>query len=153
GVKEGSPTHPSYPAAHGVHNGAYATVLKALVGLDRGSNCFENPVFPDDDGLERLEYKGGCLTFEGEINKLAVNIAFGRQMLGVHYRMDSTQGLILGETIAIRIIHQELIAFPEDDSLEFRVFTGEVIKLYPDGTFSIDGRTCKENVYNGVSEC
>ena len=49
-----------------------------MVGLDRGGECFPDPVFPDDVGLELLAYEGGCLTFEGEINKLAVNIAIGR---------------------------------------------------------------------------
>ena len=51
---------------------------QALVGLERGFTCVEEPVFPDDDGLELLPFTGGCLTFEGEINKLAVNVAFGR---------------------------------------------------------------------------
>ncbi|CAN0378458.1 unnamed protein product, partial [Scytosiphon promiscuus] len=27
-VREGSPSHPSYPAGHAVQNGAFATVLK-----------------------------------------------------------------------------------------------------------------------------
>ena len=52
---------------------------QALVGLERGSDCFNNPVFPDDEGLTLLPYTGDdCLTYEGEINKLAVNVAFGR---------------------------------------------------------------------------
>ena len=29
-----------------------------------------------------------------------------RQMLGVHYRIDSTEGLTLGETAGIRLLHQ-----------------------------------------------
>ncbi|CAM9166878.1 unnamed protein product, partial [Laminaria digitata] len=106
-VKEGSPTHPSYPSGHAVQNGAFATVLKALVGLDRGSDCFSDPVFPDDEGLTLLPYTGGdCLTYEGEINKLAVNVAFGRQMCGVHYRMDGQEGLLLGEMAGVRILQQ-----------------------------------------------
>ncbi|CAN0378426.1 unnamed protein product, partial [Scytosiphon promiscuus] len=52
-------------------------VSQAFVGLEKGSECFDEPVFPDDEGLELLPYDG-CLTFEGEINKLAVNVAFGR---------------------------------------------------------------------------
>ena len=51
---------------------------QALVGLDRGADCYPNSVFPDDDGLDLIDFKGSCLTFEGEINKLAVNVAFGR---------------------------------------------------------------------------
>ena len=51
---------------------------QALIGLDRGGEYFPNPVFPDDDGLELIAFEGSCLTYEGEINKLAVNVAFGR---------------------------------------------------------------------------
>ena len=52
---------------------------QALVGLERGADCFSDPVFPDDEGLTLLPYAGDdCLTYEGEINKLAVNVAFGR---------------------------------------------------------------------------
>ena len=35
-----------------------------------------------------------------------------RQMLGVHYRIDSTEGLTLGETAAIRLLHQVRITTP-----------------------------------------
>ena len=36
-------------------------------------------MFPDDEGLSLLPYTGDdCLTYEGEINKMAVNVAFGR---------------------------------------------------------------------------
>ena len=36
-------------------------------------------MIPDDDGLELLPYTGGdCLTYEGEINKLAANVAMAR---------------------------------------------------------------------------
>ena len=59
---------------------------QALVGLERGFTCVEEPVFPDDDGLELLPFTGECLTFEGEINKLAVNVAFGRYKV-VDYRL------------------------------------------------------------------
>ncbi|CAM9992880.1 unnamed protein product, partial [Ascophyllum nodosum] len=149
----GSPTHPSYPSGHAVQNGAFATVLKALVGLDRGADCYPNPVFPDDDGLELIDFEGSCLTYEGEINKLAVNVAFGRQMLGIHYRFDGTQGLTLGETITIRTLHQELMTFAEEATFEFRLFTGEVIKLFQDGAFSIDGNICSGSVYTGVPDC
>ncbi|CAM9161286.1 unnamed protein product [Laminaria digitata] len=103
----GSPSHPSYPAGHAVQNGAYATVLKALVGLERGGSCFSDPVFPDDEGLTLQPYTGDdCLTYEGEINKLAVNIAFGRAMDGVHWRFDSEEGLRLGETIGVRMLQE-----------------------------------------------
>ncbi|CAN0356746.1 unnamed protein product, partial [Laminaria digitata] len=82
-------------------------IPQALVGLKRGASCFSDPVFPDDDGLTLLPYTGAdCLTYEGEINKLAVNVAFGRQMCGVHYRMDGEEGLLLGEMAGVRILQQ-----------------------------------------------
>ena len=52
---------------------------QALVGLERGAECFPDPMIPDDEGLELLNFRGDCLTFEGEINKLAVNVAIVRQ--------------------------------------------------------------------------
>eukprot|EP00903_Cladosiphon_okamuranus_P011260 g10618.t1 len=149
----GSPAHPSYPAGHAVQNGAFATVLKALVGFERGQNCFSNPVYPDDDGLELLDWDGECLSYEGEINKLAANVAFGRQMMGVHYRFDSTEGLILGETVAVRMLHQELMSYPEASPYHFRLLTGEVIELFPDGSFAVDGKDCSGEVYTGVGAC
>lgn len=51
--------------------------MQALVGLERSTDCFSDPVFPDDEGLTLLPYDG-CLTFEGELNKMAGNIALGR---------------------------------------------------------------------------
>lgn len=48
---------------------------------------------------------------------------------------------------------QEVVQTPEVFDLEFRLFRGQVIKLSHDGTFSIDGDTCKGPVYTGVSEC
>lgn len=50
-----------------------------MVGLERGARCFKDPVIPDDEGLILLPYTGDdCLTYEGEINKMAVNVATGR---------------------------------------------------------------------------
>lgn len=48
------------------------------MGLDRGEACFSSPGFPDDEGADLLPWDGECLTYNGEINKLAVNVAYGR---------------------------------------------------------------------------
>lgn len=48
---------------------------------------------------------------------------------------------------------QELMSFTENFTYEFRLFSGNVIKLYPDGGFSIDGNTCNGDVYTGVEDC
>ncbi len=37
----------------------------------------------------------------GELNKLASNIAMGRNFAGIHYRADADLGISLGESIAI----------------------------------------------------
>nr|CAQ51446.1 putative vanadium-dependent iodoperoxidase 3 [Laminaria digitata] len=152
-VIEGSPTHPSYPAGHATQNGAFATVLKALVGLERGSDCFRDPKVPDDEGLTLLDFTGDCLTFEGEINKLAVNVAFGRNMCGVHWRIDSEQGLLLGEMAAVRILQQEAVTFPENAGYEFNLMSGETIRLETDGTFFINDRLCSGDAFMGADLC
>ena len=44
--------------------------------MDRASECFNDHMYPDDEGLNLLPYTGDdCLTYEGEIIKMAVNVA------------------------------------------------------------------------------
>jgi hypothetical protein len=53
--------------------------------------------------LELEDYTGrgrNNLTVRGELNKLAANIAIGRNMAGVHYRSGYMESLRLGEQIA-----------------------------------------------------
>ena len=45
------------------------------------------------------------------------------------------------------------MTFAEEATFEFRLFTGEVIELFQDGTFSINGNICPGEVYTGVSDC
>ncbi len=40
----------------------------------------------------------------GELNKLASNIATGRNIAGVHWRSDATSSLALGEAVAISML-------------------------------------------------
>ena len=54
-----------------------------------------------------------ALTVEGELNKLAQNVAMGRAMGGVHWRSDNSRSLILGEAIAA-----EMLAHISTDSNE-----------------------------------
>jgi hypothetical protein len=98
---EGSPTHPSYPAAHATIAGACATVLKAFFNEQFP---FPNPVQASRDGLSLEPWTGPRLTLGTEINKLASNVSFGRDAAGVHSRSDSLQGLLLGETHAIALL-------------------------------------------------
>ncbi|MBG0792329.1 vanadium-dependent haloperoxidase [Methylocystis sp. H62] len=54
----------------------------------------------------RIPYKDSAkkLTIEGELNKLAQNVAMGRSMGGVHWRTDNTRSLMLGEALAAEIL-------------------------------------------------
>ena len=119
----GSPLHPSYPAAHAVTAGAGITVLKALFNE---SFVIPSPVTPSDDGLSQVPYTGATLTVGGELNKLASNIALGRDAAGVHYRSDGVEGIKLGEAIAISILRDTVTLYNE-------VFPGFSFTKY-DGT-------------------
>jgi hypothetical protein len=108
---EGSPMHPAYGAGHATVAGACVTILKAF--FDEAqllSDCVDpftgqpmNAYVADDNG-ERQAYTGAdadMLTVGGELNKLAANIAIGRNHAGVHWRTDYTESLYLGQQIAI----------------------------------------------------
>lgn len=48
---------------------------------------------------------------------------------------------------------QELVGLPEGYYYEFRLFTGETIKLDYDGKFYIDGALCSGAAFTGVDNC
>ncbi len=101
---EGSPTHPSYPAGHATVAGACTTILKAYFNEDY---AIPNPVEPDSSNEELVAYSDSTLTVGGELNKLAANISLGRDMAGVHYRSDGTEGILLGEKVAIALLEDQ----------------------------------------------
>ena len=49
------------------------------------------------DGLSLMPCDGLALSVGGEINKLAFNVAMGRNFAGIHYRSDMMAGFRLGE--------------------------------------------------------
>lgn len=100
---EGCPTHPSYPAGHAVIAGACVTALKAC--LDE-SHQIPQPVVASADGLSLKPYDGPPLTVGGELDKLATNIAFGRDFAGLHFRSDGSRGLELGERVALAVLEE-----------------------------------------------
>jgi hypothetical protein len=100
---EGCPTHPSYPAGHAVIAGACVTALKAC--LDE-SHEIPEPVVASADGLTLVPWKGPALTVGGELDKLASNIALGRDFAGLHWRSDGIEGLRLGEAVAIEVLEE-----------------------------------------------
>ena len=124
---EGSPTHPSYPAAHAVVAGACTTVLKAF--FDEAF-VLPDPVQASPDGLS-LEPSDGELTVGGELNKLAANIAIGRNTAGVHWRSDGEAGLRLGEALAIGVLTEVRACMTEEDFAGFSLtkFDGTTIQV------------------------
>ena len=123
---EGCPTHPAYPAGHATYAGACVTVLKAFFNED-----FEipNPVLASDNGT-KLQHCSGKLTVGGELNKLATNIALGRDAAGVHWRTDSIEGLKLGEAVALCLLADRKALYKEPNSgFTLTKFDGETITI------------------------
>jgi hypothetical protein len=89
---EGCPTHPAYPGSTAAIGGAGIRVLKTFFNPEY---VIPEPVVPSDDGLSLRPYRGEPLTVGGELNKLAFNMAFGRDTAGVHFRRDEVRGIAL----------------------------------------------------------
>ena len=122
---EGSPTHPAYGAGHATVAGACVTVLKAL--FDE-SFVMPNPVQASDDGLSLVPFTGPDLTIGSELNKLAANVAVGRNIAGVHWRSDAAESLKLGEEVAIRFLREEHECFNEQYAgLSLTKFDGRTV--------------------------
>ena len=127
---EGSPLHPSYGAGHATVAGACVTMLKAL--FDE-TYVIPNPVVPSADGTSLVPYTGpdaGSLTVGGELNKVAANVAIGRNIAGVHWRSDYTESLKLGEAITISVLRDQKLEYGENfDGYTFTRFDGRKITV------------------------
>lgn len=128
---EGSPTHPAYGAGHATVAGACVTVLKAWFKEDAPFPY--PPVVPNEEGTALQGYTGpgaGALTIEGELNKVAANIAIGRNMAGVHWRSDYTESLRLGEKVALCILRDQSRDYNEKNwSFTLRTFDGKKVTV------------------------
>lgn len=118
---EGCPAHTSYPSGHATFAGACATVLKAVFD---GDFVIPNPVVPNGDGSALLPWTGAPLTVRGELDKLAFNIAMGRNFAGIHWRTDASEGNRLGEAVAIGVLKDLKGCFNEPFSMSFVRFDG-----------------------------
>jgi hypothetical protein len=126
---EGSPTHPAYGAGHATVAGACVTILKAW--FDE-SYVISDPVQASADGTTLETYPGGDaenITVGGELNKVAANVAIGRNMAGVHWRTDYTESVKLGESIAIGILEEQKNTYNEDYALSLTKFDGTAIQV------------------------
>lgn len=124
---DGCPLHTSYGGGHATVAGACVTILKAF--FDE-SLVISNPVVASADGLSLEPYVGPDLTVGGELNKLAANIAIGRNIAGIHWRSDAIESLKLGEEVAIRFLREEKLTFNEDfDGFSLTKFDGTTITV------------------------
>jgi hypothetical protein len=147
----GSPTHPSYGAGHATVAGICVTILKAYFQtLDNAGNpiLFKTLVersTPYGSGQTIKSYVTGVvagfggndegvrtllpaavadkLTIEGELNKLAMNVAMGRSIGGVHWRTDNTRSLMLGEALAAQVLADITTDCNEHPTFTFRSFS------------------------------
>jgi membrane-associated phospholipid phosphatase len=124
---EGCPAHPAYPAGHAAFIGGCVTVLKAFF---KESFVMPAPVVASGDGLTLTPYSGPDLTVGGELNKLAANIALGRDTAGVHWRTDGIEGLGLGEAVAIGVLQDLRTTYTEEFSgFSLTRFDGTTVTL------------------------
>jgi membrane-associated phospholipid phosphatase len=107
---EGCPAHPSYGAGHATVAGACITLLKFWFDEDF---VFPAPVAPSADGSTLNPLIGATLTVGGELNKLANNVAFGRNIAGVHWRSDAEASLLLGEQLAVSFLQDQKATYHE----------------------------------------
>ncbi|MCB9686802.1 MAG: bromoperoxidase [Alphaproteobacteria bacterium] len=157
--QEGSPMHPSYGAGHAAVAGACVTILKAFFDTDtvlvrrcrpevktKPKDCKPDEVegfLRYEAGDEAIQYvvDGGgqhlrrdaatcALTLEGELNKLAANIAIARNMAGVHYFSDYYDSLRLGEAVAIGVLQEQALCYPTDRFVvSVPTFDGPVVRI------------------------
>jgi hypothetical protein len=151
--QEGSPMHPSYGAGHATVAGACVTILKAFFDTEAvlvrpggtGAPVFRRmqpgdvPVAyaPSTNGaaLEPFPLDGDPLTLEGELNKLAANIAIGRNMGGVHFYCDYHDSVRMGETVALGILEEQALCYPHDEfRVGLRTFDGNALSIGRAGT-------------------
>jgi len=140
---EGSPGHPAYPSGHATVAGACTTVLKAF--FDGGAEMpalAASSNYTGEKGSVRVNAAGtglnsysGALTVGGELDKLASNIAHGRDFGGVHYRSDGDEGILLGERVALRLLRDHAATYPElgFKGFELKLRSGVRVRINQEG--------------------
>ena len=131
---EGSPMHPSYGAGHATVAGACVTILKAFFDHTNPLKLAgdEKTAFvANHNGTQLLSVpvENGNLTVEGELNKLASNIAIGRNWAGVHYFSDYIESLRMGEQIALGILQEQKLTYSEGFTMTVPLFDGTTISI------------------------
>ena len=108
-------------------------LVTALKAFFKEGFVMPSPVVASNDGLSLLPYTGadaGQMTVGSELNKLAHNVALGRDIAGVHWRSDAEQSLLLGEQVAISILADQRHTFNEPfNGFTFTKFDGTTITV------------------------
>ena len=133
---EGCPLHPSYPAGHAAIAGACSTVLKASFDSEM---LLPGCVEPDPEGVKLTPCANYSPTVGDEINKLAFNVAMGRNWAGIHYRSDAIAGLQLGEEVGISILQDLACTYTEEfKGFSFQRFNGNNVQITAKGQLAND---------------
>jgi len=131
----GSPSHPDTPSGHAFSAGACVTMLKAVFAVGTPSDPKPwpvQPVQPSTDGLSLVNTTDTNLTVLGELNKLAANVAEGRNWSGIHSRVGGNMlGMTIGENVAISVLQDHAATYPE-------AFSGWTLTKF-DGTTVVIG--------------
>lgn len=120
---EGSPSHPAYPSGHASIAGAAVTILKAFYD---GNYIFPQSYIANGSVLDPIPDK---LTLNDELDKLASNCSYGRNMAGIHYRTDAEEGIKLGEAVAIEVLKEHVQRYQEKVALEITKRNGDKIVI------------------------
>ncbi|MCP5420920.1 MAG: vanadium-dependent haloperoxidase [Gammaproteobacteria bacterium] len=134
---EGSPSHPSYGAGHATVAGACVTLLKAYfdagweLPLHDGSGApiaYETDPLLNGQALRSVPLDRP-LTVEGELNKIAANIAIGRDWAGVHYYTDYIESFRLGEQVALGLLEEQKLQYGETFSMTAPLLDGTAARI------------------------
>jgi PAP2 superfamily len=90
----GTPSFPAYPSGHATFGGAAAEVLTSIFGADYA--------MADASHVARTDFNGRARYFNN-FNEMADENGFSRIPLGVHWRMDSEEGVRLGHVAGRKV--------------------------------------------------
>ena len=130
---EGSPTHPCYTGGHATVAGACCTAIKFFFD----GNAKLRPLLqakgrdlkePTSDGLGLDTYSGpdaGDIDINGELSKVAFNVAFGHGVhAGIHFRSSNHWGVLLGEEVALSVLRDRAKSYDEPFTMNIKKFDG-----------------------------
>lgn len=149
---EGSPTHPAYGAGHATVAGACVTALKAFFEMYDTDGVTELPwplaagqgpngsgaygfgkVYVGNNASLKKAQGTPHLTVQGELDKLAANIAIARNIAGVHYYTDYFASMRMGERLTVSILQEQAALYGERMSMSFTSFDGDRIRVSGQG--------------------